>query len=62
MKTNWASHYSGDVEILGITAKGILADLVVLGGGYRKAAPNQVAAIPVDMTIVDGKVVYDRAK
>ena len=62
MKTNWASYYSGDEKILGTIEVGKLADLVVLGDDYMTVPEAQISEIPVDLTIVGGRVVYDREK
>ncbi len=60
MKTNWAAHYSADEEILGTIEVGKLADLVVLGGDYMTVPEDQISDLSIDLTVVDGKVVYDR--
>ena len=60
MKTNWASYYSADEDILGTIEVGKLADLVVLGGDYMTVPEDRISEIPVDLTVVDGQVVYDR--
>jgi len=60
MKTNWAAYYSEDEEILGTIEVGKLADLVVLGGDYMTVPEDQISDLSIDLTVVDGKVVYDR--
>ncbi len=62
MKTNWAAYYSADEEILGTIEVGKLADLVVLGGDYMTVPEDQISDLSIDLTVVDGKVVYDRAR
>ena len=62
MKTNWASHYSGDEKLLGTIEPGKLADLVVLGGDYMSVPEDQIAELSIDLTVVDGRIVYDREK
>ena len=62
MKTNWAAYYSADEDILGTIEVGKLADLVVLGGDYMTVPEDQIAELSIDLTVVDGKVVYDRSK
>ena len=62
MKTNWAASYGGDEKILGTITPGKLADLVVLGGDYLKVPEDQIAELSIDLTIVDGTIVYDREK
>ncbi|MBI4483618.1 MAG: hypothetical protein HY652_12105 [Acidobacteria bacterium] len=43
-------------------AMAIRGNLVVLGSNYMKVPENQIAELPIDLTIVDGKIVYDREK
>ena len=62
MKTNWAAYYSADEKILGTIEVGKLADLVVLGGDYMAVPEDQISELPIDLTVVDGKVVYDKSK
>ncbi len=62
MKTNWASYYSADEKILGTIEVGKLADLVVLGGDYMTVPEDQISELPIELTVVDGKVVYDRGR
>ncbi len=40
---------------------GKVADLLVLGADPLRLAPAELPAVPVDLTVVDGAVVYDRA-
>lgn len=40
---------------------GKVADLLVLGADPLRLAPAELPAVPVDLTVVDGEVVYDRA-
>lgn len=40
---------------------GKVADLLVLGADPLRLAPAELPAVPVDLTVVDGDVVYDRA-
>jgi predicted amidohydrolase YtcJ len=40
---------------------GWVADLCVLGGGLLHGDPHDIPDIPVDMTVFDGRVVYDAA-
>lgn len=62
MKTNWAAYYSGDEKILGTIEVGKLADLVVLGGDYLKVPEEEISEIPILLTIVGGRIVYDRQR
>jgi len=59
MATRWAAYYTGDEESLGSIERGKLADLVVLGGDYLTVPADEIAKIPVVMTVVGGKVVYE---
>ncbi len=56
-----ASAYAAFVENdLGTLAPGKLADLVVLSGDIFLIDPVAIADVQVDMTVVDGRVVYSR--
>lgn len=60
MYTRWAAAYVGDPEELGSIEKGRLGDLVVLGGDLMTVPEDDISELPIEMTIVGGKVVYDR--
>ena len=62
MRTAWAAYYSADQDVLGTIEEGKYGDLVVLGGDYLTVPADQLAEIPIDFTIVGGKIVYDRAR
>ncbi len=47
---------------LGSIAEGKLGDLVVLGGDYLEVPADKIGELPIDLTIVGGKIVYDRAR
>ncbi|MDA2934554.1 amidohydrolase family protein [Acidobacteria bacterium AH-259-D05] len=59
MYTSWAAEYCGDGELLGSIERGKLADFVVLGEDYLTVPENEIAEIPVLMTVVGGRVVYE---
>jgi len=50
----FSENYLGSIEV------GKLGDLVVLSGDILTVPHNQIANLKVDMTIIDGKVVYSR--
>ncbi len=58
--TNWAAYYSGDEERLGTIEPGKLADLVVLDGDFLEVPEDEIGEIPISLTMVDGKVVYQQ--
>ncbi len=58
--TRWAARYSENSDRFGSIEKGKTADLVVLGDNYLTVPPTVLADLPVKMTVVGGKVVYDR--
>ncbi|MEE2821574.1 MAG: amidohydrolase family protein [Acidobacteriota bacterium] len=60
MKTIWAAAYVGDEKKLGSIEVGKLADLAVLDGDYMSVSEDQISELEVDLTIVGGKVVYER--
>ena len=61
MTTNWSSYYTGDQHRLGTIEAGKLADLVVLGKDYMSVPEDEIADIPIMMTIVGGKIVFERS-
>ena len=60
MMTNWAAYAIGDQKKLGTIESGKLADLVVLDGDYMTVPEEEISKIPVVMTVVGGKVIYER--
>lgn len=46
----------------GEIAPGQLADLIVLGADPLAVAPAELASLPVDVTIIGGRVVYERGR
>jgi len=60
MKTIWAAAYVGDEKKLGSIETGKLADLVVLDGDYMSVPEDQISELEVTLTIVGGRVVYER--
>ncbi len=62
MMTKWAAKYSNEQDRLGTIEPGKLGDLVVLGGDFMAAPDEQLfESLPVLMTIVGGKIVYETA-
>ena len=62
MATIWNARYTGDEMKLGSIEVGKLADMVVLDGDYMTVPDDKLRDLRVDLTIVDGRIVYDRAK
>lgn len=60
MFTNWAAYYTGDEKLLGTIEPNKLADFVVLDGDFLGVPDHQISQIPVVMTVVGGKVVFER--
>ena len=56
-----AAYQQFDEERLGSIEVGKLADMVVLGEDILTVPPETIIDIPVDMTIIDGRVVHERA-
>ncbi|MBE3604673.1 amidohydrolase family protein [bacterium] len=46
----------------GAIEPGYLADLIVLGADPLAAAPAELANLPIELTIIGGKVVYERGR
>jgi len=60
MYTINAAYHSFDENLLGSIEVGKCADMVVLGKDLLSAQPETIINIPIDMTIVDGKVIYNK--
>jgi len=60
MTTYNAAKFMGDEKMLGSIEKGKHADLVVFNGDYMAVADDKIDELLVDLTIVGGKVVYQR--
>jgi predicted amidohydrolase YtcJ len=58
--TSAASHYMFEEERKGTLEPGKLADLVVLSADYMTVPEDQIKDIKADMTLVGGKVVFQR--
>jgi len=58
--TTNAAYQSFDEDRLGSIEEGKLADMVVLGEDILTVPTETIIDIPVEMTIVDGRVVYER--
>jgi predicted amidohydrolase YtcJ len=50
---DFAEDWKGSLEV------GKVADLCVLGGDLVTADPHDIPSLPVLLTVLDGKVVYD---
>ena len=61
MKTNWAATYNEEQDKLGTIEAGKLADLVVLGGDFMTVPEEGISDLPILMTVVGGKVVYEES-
>jgi len=61
MTTYNAAKFIGEEKMLGSIEKGKYADLVVFNGNYMSVADDKIDELLVDMTIVGGKMVYQRA-
>jgi hypothetical protein len=55
-----AAYAAGEEEIKGSLTPNKLADLVILSHDVFTMAPEALLTSPVDMTILDGKIVYER--
>ncbi|MFC1614149.1 amidohydrolase [Gemmatimonadota bacterium] len=55
-----AAYHSYDEDLLGSIEKGKCADIVVLGEDILTVDKEKIIDIPIDMTIVGGKIVYER--
>ena len=55
-----AAHASGEAHVKGSLTPGKLADLAVLSRDIFQGPPEEIAAARVEMTVLDGKIVYRR--
>jgi len=55
-----AAYHSFDEYKLGSLEAGKLADMVVLGDDLLTINPEKIIDIPIEMTLIDGKVVYQK--
>jgi len=55
-----AAYHTFEEDVLGSIEPGKLADMVVLGQDILTVPTETIIDIPIDMTIVDGKIVYQR--
>ena len=60
MKTIWAARFIGEEQNLGSIEKGKKADLAVLESDYMTVPENEIGEIPIALTVVDGRVVYEK--
>lgn len=61
MSTRWPPYAIGEQDKLGSIEAGKLADLVVLSGDFMTVPEDQIHLLRALMTMVGGKVVYERA-
>jgi predicted amidohydrolase YtcJ len=60
MLTIWAAYSGFEEKVKGSIEAGKLADLVVLSGDPTTIAKERIADISPDLTILDGKIAYQR--
>ncbi|MBI3940511.1 MAG: amidohydrolase family protein [Acidobacteria bacterium] len=60
MATIWPARYHKSENEVGSIEPGKLADLVVLGGDFLRVRDRDISEVPVLVTVVGGKVAYDR--
>jgi len=59
--TRNSAYASFDEKIKGTLKKGYLADLVVLSGDLFTIPPEKIRELQVDLTVLDGRVIFERA-
>jgi hypothetical protein len=55
-----AAYHTFEEDVLGSIEPGKLADMVILGKDILTVSPETIIDIPIDTTIVNGRVVYQR--
>ena len=58
--TTHAAYHSFDEDTLGSLEVGKLGDMVILGKDILTVPANEIIEIPIEMTVIGGKVVYTR--
>ena len=58
--TRWPAYAAGEEDYRGTITPGKLADLVLLEQDVFALDPMEIAAAPVAMTVLDGKIIYRR--
>ena len=59
MYTANAAYASFEEDIKGAIAPGKLADIVILSDDPTKSPPERIKDIRVEMTVIDGRVVWE---
>ena len=60
MMTINSAYLTGEEKVKGSLEPGKLADLAVLSADLREVEPEELRDIRVDLTMIDGKIVYER--
>ena len=60
MFTRHGAFASFEEEIKGTITPGKLADLVMLSGDPRAIPAEELPSLSIEMTVIDGRVVYER--
>ncbi len=59
MKTRWPAYISQDEKNTGSLEEGKWADFTILGGDYMTVPDDQISKLPIVMTVVGGRTVYE---
>jgi hypothetical protein len=59
--TEYAAKVCFEDQRKGTIAPGKLADLVLISGDPTRLPPDEIKDIEVEMTVIDGKVVWNRS-
>jgi predicted amidohydrolase YtcJ len=59
-RTRGSAYLLHDEANRGSLSPGLAADLVVFGRNLFETPPLEIHDVPVDMTVIDGKVVFER--
>jgi predicted amidohydrolase YtcJ len=60
MYTDYAARTTFEEKVKGSITPGKLADLIVLSGNPAKVPANKIKDIQVEMTVLNGEVVWDK--
>jgi predicted amidohydrolase YtcJ len=60
--TRSGAYLTWEEDIKGTLEPGMLADLVVLGDNILESSPDRILDVPIDMTVIGGRIIYERGQ
>ena len=59
--TAYGAHFTWEEDVKGTLEPGMLADMIVLSEDLLAIDPENILDVQVEMTVVDGKVLFERS-